>query len=119
MVHPTAYALAGRVDLDLTSEPLGNDRNGRPVFLKEIWPSPAEVQAAIRQFVKPDMYRQVYAEVFTGDEHWRKLTVPSGDRFAWDAISTYVQNPPYFVDMPKAPAPVPGSTMSPGTRTRA
>jgi aconitate hydratase len=101
-----AYALAGRVDLDLTAEPLGVGRDGKPVYLKEIWPSPADVKAAIDKNLKPEMYRQVYAEVYTGDEHWRKLQVPAGDRFVWDARSTYVKHPPYFEGMAKLPWPV-------------
>jgi aconitate hydratase A / 2-methylisocitrate dehydratase len=101
-----AYALAGRVDLDLTTEPLGTGNDGKPVYLKDIWPNQADVQAVIDKNLKPEMYRQVYSEVFTGDEHWRKLQVPTGDRFAWDARSTYVKHPPYFEGMSKAPAPV-------------
>jgi aconitate hydratase len=101
-----AYALAGRVDLDLTTEPLGKGADGKPIFLKDIWPSAADVQSVIDKNLKPEMYRSVYAQVFTGDEHWRKLQVPSGNRFVWEGGSTYVKHPPYFEGMPNEPSAV-------------
>jgi aconitate hydratase len=101
-----AYALAGRMDVDLTSEPLGCDRDGRDVFLRDIWPSEHEIQETIAATVHGDLFRQAYADVFTGDENWRGLGVPSGDLFAWDPASTYVRQPPYFERMSRDPAPV-------------
>jgi aconitate hydratase len=101
-----AYALAGRVDLDLTKEPLGNGRDGKPVFLRDIWPSPKDVQAAIDANLKPEMYRQVYSEIYNGDEQWRELKVPSGGRYSWDEKSTYIKNPPYFDGMQLIPPAV-------------
>ncbi len=101
-----AYALAGRVDIDLHSEPLGRDANGQPVFLKDIWPSRMEVENTIRSAVHSEMFHKEYSEVFQGDEHWRSMPTPEGDLFAWDAQSTYVKHPPYFVDMKPQPQPV-------------
>jgi aconitate hydratase A / 2-methylisocitrate dehydratase len=101
-----AYALAGSMDIDLYHEPLGNDRDGQPVYLRDIWPSEAEVSELIGQSVQSDMFRKSYAEVFEGDEHWNSLEVPTGDRFAWDESSTYVRRPPYFDGMPATPEPV-------------
>jgi aconitate hydratase len=94
-----AYALAGRMDIDLTTEPLGQDEDGNDVFLKDIWPSSTEIQAAIAGSLEGEMFRRTYADVFTGDESWRELDVPSGDLFAWDDDSTYVRRPPYFDGM--------------------
>ncbi|MEP7082106.1 MAG: aconitate hydratase AcnA [Chloroflexota bacterium] len=91
-----AYALAGRVDIDLTTEPLGTDRDGRPVFLSEVWPSPREVADVVAQAVSGDVFSRNYASVFEGDERWRALPVPAGDRYAWDPASTYVARPPFF-----------------------
>ncbi len=103
-----AYALAGRMDIDLTTQPLGNDSNGNPVFLRDIWPSQKEVQHVIEQSIKSEMFQQSYADVFKGDERWNSLNVPESDLFAWDDASTYVRNPPYFVNMPpEAPQTVP------------
>jgi aconitate hydratase len=96
-----AYALAGRIDIDLTTEPLGNDSDGNPIYLRDIWPSQLEVQQVIERSVKSEMFQKSYAEVFGGDENWASLHVPEGDQFAWDDDSTYVKNPPYFVDMGK------------------
>ena len=93
-----AYALAGRMDIDLTKEPLGIGSDG-PVFLRDIWPTPQEVQDEIRRSVKSDFFKTQYADVFRGDELWQKLEVPHGETFAWDDSSTYVKNPPYFTDM--------------------
>jgi len=95
-----AYALAGRMDLDLLADPLGEDRDGEPVYLRDLWPSQAEVAAAVEHAVQSDMFRQSYGEVFEGDEHWRELDTPEGDRYAWDDESTYVKRPPYFEGMP-------------------
>jgi aconitate hydratase len=93
-----AYALAGTVDLDLAQDPIGCDPNGDPVYLRDIWPSRDDVHAAIEAAVDPAMFREEYAMVFTGDERWQGLDVPSGDSYAWDPNSTYVQLPPYFQD---------------------
>ena len=100
-----AYALAGRMDLDLVNEPLGSDRDGNDVFLRDIWPSADDIQRTIAASVRGDMFSRTYADVFTGDENWRALPVPEGDLFAWDESSTYVRRPPYFDGM----APEPGS----------
>ena len=96
-----AYALAGRMDVDLLEEPLGRDRDGNDVFLREIWPSAEEIQETISRSVHGDMFSRTYADVFTGDENWRALPVPAGDLFAWDEASTYVRRPPYFDGMPR------------------
>ncbi len=101
-----AYALAGRIDVDLQTEPLGTGKDGQPVYLRDIWPSRQEVEETILRSLRSDMFRKEYADVFTGDEHWNSLDVPAGDTYAWDPASTYVRHPPYFVDMPKEPAPV-------------
>ncbi len=101
-----AYALAGRVDIDLHSEPLGHDARGQPVFLKDIWPSRMEVEQTVRSAVHSEMFHKEYSEVFHGDEHWRGMPTPEGDQFAWDPNSTYVKHPPYFVDMKPQPEPV-------------
>ncbi|MGH7637998.1 MAG: aconitate hydratase AcnA [Gemmatimonadaceae bacterium] len=97
-----AYALAGRMDLDLTREPLGIGSDG-PVFLRDIWPSPAEVQDEISRSVKAEQFKTQYADVFKGDEQWQSLDVPTGQTYAWDANSTYVKNPPYFAGMTMTP----------------
>jgi len=101
-----AYALAGRMDFDMATEPLGNDAKGQPVFLREIWPSPAEVEQAVRAAVTTGMFRQEYGDVFTGPVEWQKVPVSAGELYAWDANSTYIQNPPYFEDMPRTPGAV-------------
>jgi aconitate hydratase len=101
-----AYALAGRMDVDLINEPLGQDRDGNDVFLHEIWPSAEEIEKTITQSVRGEMYSRTYADVFTGDEAWRELPVPEGDLFAWDPDSTYVRNPPYFDGMSPEPGTV-------------
>jgi aconitate hydratase len=101
-----AYALAGRMDIDLVNEPLGEDRDGNDVYLRDLWPSADEVQETISRAVQGDMFSRTYADVFTGDPAWRELPVPGGDLFAWDAESTYVRLPPYFDGMPHEPAPV-------------
>jgi aconitate hydratase len=96
-----AYALAGRVDVDLVNQPLGTGNDGNPVFLRDIWPSQREIAETIQQAIQSDMYRRSYASVFVGDERWESIDVPAGDRFAWDAQSTYVRRPPYFDGMSK------------------
>ena len=94
-----AYALAGTVAKDLTTEPIGQDRDGKDVFLKDIWPTNQEIQEFIHKHVTRDLFVQKYAEVFKGDENWQAVQVPAGETYAWDDDSTYVQNPPYFVGM--------------------
>ncbi|MGH3057320.1 MAG: aconitate hydratase, partial [Gaiellaceae bacterium] len=101
-----AYALAGRVDLDLTTEPLGQDDEGGDVFLRDLWPTPEQVKDTIATAISEEMYTRTYADVFTGDENWAALDVPEGDLFAWDDESTYVRRPPYFDGMGAEPAPV-------------
>ncbi|MGC8639229.1 MAG: aconitate hydratase, partial [Isosphaeraceae bacterium] len=101
-----AYALAGTMDVDLTTEPLGKDKQGQPVYLKDIWPSRGEIQEAVLKSVQTQMFRSKYGEVYKGDEHWGTLPVPRGDLYQWDDSSTYVKNPPYFVGMPQEPAPL-------------
>ena len=91
-----AYALAGRITIDLTTEPLGTDRNGVPVYLREVWPTEREIQETMLSAVTSTMFREQYADVFSGDERWKSLQVPGGDRFAWDPGSTYIRNPPFF-----------------------
>jgi aconitate hydratase len=94
-----AYALAGRVDIDLTTEPLGEDREGRPVYLRDVWPSPEEVREAVARSVRTDLFLKEYSEVFRGDEQWAALEAPSGDLYQWDPQSTYIKRPPYFDEM--------------------
>ncbi len=101
-----AFALAGRIDLDLHRDPLGTDREGKPVFLADIWPSTQEVDEVIRRSIKSAMFQQSYGDVFRGDERWNGLPVPEGDLFAWEPDSTYIRRAPYFDGMPEAPGPV-------------
>jgi len=101
-----AYALAGRVDIDFAKEPLGTDPKGQPVFLKDIWPTQAEVAKAVDTCVKSEMFAKEYGAVYEGDPAWRELPVPVGNRYAWDASSTYVKHPPYFEGMGMEPAKV-------------
>ena len=101
-----AYALAGRMDLDLTTEPLGQDEAGNDVFLSDLWPTSTEIQETIASALQGDMFRENYAGIFEGDETWRSLPVPEGELFAWDPGSTYVRQPPYFEGMPKEPGRV-------------
>ena len=101
-----AYALAGTMDLDLNSEPIGTGSDGRPVFLKDIWPTPQEVQQTLAGCIDRGMFRKSYAQVFEGDEHWQSIEVPEGEIYKWDDTSTYVRNPPYFRGMTMAPAAV-------------
>jgi aconitate hydratase len=98
-----AYALAGSLDVDLTREPLGTGSDGSPVYLKDIWPTPAEIAATVASCVNSAMFRKSYGSVFQGDEHWNSIVVPKGGSYAWDARSTYVRNPPYFEGMTMAP----------------
>src|SRR5260370_15729769 len=98
-----AYALAGTMDLDLTTAPLGSGADGKPVFLKDIWPSPAEIEAAMRTAVDSAMFKQEYAKVFEGDDRWRSLPVPEGNLFRWQPDSTYVKAPPFFDDVGPTP----------------
>ena len=100
-----AYALAGSMNIDLTTEPLGTGRNGQPVFLKDIWPTEQEIQQAMLSSVTADAFRQQYASVFEGDERWKTLPVPTGDRFNWDEASTYVRKPPFLEHLSLTPAP--------------
>jgi aconitate hydratase A / 2-methylisocitrate dehydratase len=101
-----AYALAGRMDVDLVNEPLGEDRDGNDVHLRDLWPSAEEIQETISRAVRGEMFSETYADVFTGDPAWRELPVPEGDLFAWDPGSTYVRLPPYFDGMSREPVPV-------------
>jgi aconitate hydratase len=98
-----AYALAGRMDMDLTTEPLGNDTAGKPVYLKDIWPTPQEIESTVRSSVTSSQYSKQYSQVFEGDAHWKSLTIPQGDIYKWDPKSTYIKLPPYFDNMPKTP----------------
>ena len=101
-----AYALAGRMTMDLTTEPLGTDRSGTPVYLRDIWPTEREIQETMLKAVNAKMFREQYADVFSGDERWRSLKVPTGDRFAWEPDSTYIRNPPFFDGVTLEPAPL-------------
>ncbi len=101
-----AYALAGTMDIDLTTEPLGTDRDGQPVYLADLWPSPAEVEQVIATNVDRQLFTSSYADVFAGDENWQSLQTPEGDIFEWDDTSTYVRKAPYFEGMPAHPLPV-------------
>jgi aconitate hydratase len=94
-----AYALAGTVDIDLTRDPLGLDAGGKPVFLRDIWPSSKEIQEFVARSVSSDMFSKTYADVFHGDERWRGIEVPDSKTYVWDDDSTYIQNPPYFTGM--------------------
>lgn len=101
-----AYALAGTMDFDFGTQPLGQDQQGQDVFLADVWPDAAEVQATIDSSIDTDMFLKQYASVFDGDERWRSLPTPTGDTFEWDDASTYVRKPPYFEGMTKDPAAV-------------
>jgi aconitate hydratase len=101
-----AYALAGNMKVDLYKDALGRDRSGNPVFLRDIWPNPKEVQELIAKHITSEMFTTSYASVFDGDDNWNALEVPRGETFAWDEKSTYVKNPPYFENMSASPAPV-------------
>jgi aconitate hydratase A / 2-methylisocitrate dehydratase len=101
-----AYALAGRMDLDLTTEPLGSGSDGKPVYLRDIWPTPQEIESTVRAAVSTEQFRKEYGAVFEGDAQWKSLPVPEGDLYQWDPKSTYIKLPPYFEHMPKSPAPL-------------
>jgi aconitate hydratase len=101
-----AYALAGTMEIDLYNEPIGTDPEGRSVFLKDIWPTQMEIQEVIQASVKSEHFTSQYSSVFEGDERWKELPVPEGDRFTWEADSTYVKEPPYFMDMGREAPPV-------------
>jgi aconitate hydratase len=101
-----AYALAGRMDVDLTAEPLGTGSNGKPVFLKDIWPTNGEIEATIARCISNEMFQREYADVFKGDANWNGLNVAASERYPWDPNSEYVKEPPYFKGMPAEPAPL-------------
>jgi aconitate hydratase len=101
-----AYALAGSTQIDLTTEPLGHDRKGKPVFLKDVWPTNKEIESFVRKNITPKMFKSRYADVFKGDRNWRAVATSKGETYAWDNTSTYVQNPPYFQGIQKTPKPV-------------
>src|SRR4051794_14712077 len=101
-----AYSLAGRMDIDLLNEPLGEDEHGNDVYLHDLWPSSQEVNKVIAESVQNEMFTRTYADVFTGDEQWRDLPAAEGELYAWDDTSTYVRRPPYFEGMPREPQPV-------------
>jgi len=98
-----AYALAGRMDIDLYNDPLGQDSQGQPVFLRDLWPTQKEIAEVVEGSVHSDMFKKSYSQVFEGDERWNSLPVPEGDRFQWDEGSTYVRHPPYFEGMTRHP----------------
>jgi aconitase A len=101
-----AYALAGRIDIDLSTEPLGHDDKGNPVYLRDVWPTQREVQETIARSVRSEMFQKEYSEVFQGDQRWNELPAPEGELFEWSDDSSYVRNPPYFVEMGREPDPV-------------
>ncbi len=101
-----AYALAGRMDFDIVNEPLASDKNGKPVYLRDLWPTPLEVESAMRRAVTTEMFRTQYGDVFSGDVRWKEMQVPEGDLYQWDPKSTYIKLPPYFDNMPKTPPPL-------------
>ncbi|HEY2916525.1 MAG TPA: aconitate hydratase [Candidatus Limnocylindrales bacterium] len=101
-----AFALAGRIDADLSSEPIGIGDDGQPVFLAELWPSSDEIKDVIRSAVDPELFRETYATVFEGDDRWKALPIPEGDRYDWDPASTYIARPPFFEGMGHEPAPL-------------
>jgi len=101
-----AYALAGNMRINLDRDPLGTDEDGQPVYMKDLWPTNAEIADLVRTHITPEMFKQRYSDVFKGDEHWQGIEVTGGETYDWNASSTYVQNPPYFTDMAMEPAPV-------------
>jgi aconitate hydratase len=101
-----AYAIAGSMDIDIYKEPLGKGSDGKPVYLKDLWPTPKEIDRTIRDSVRSEMFQKEYADVFKGDERWRNLTVPRGARYQWDERSTYIKAAPFFDDMPRQPKPI-------------
>jgi len=100
-----AYALAGTMDIDIQNESLGADSAGKPVYLREIWPSPDEIEKTIQSCVRSEMFLKEYAQIFDGDDHWKSLRIPTGDRYAWDERSSYIKPAPFFQDMPVSPPP--------------
>ncbi len=111
-----AYALAGRIDIDWQTEPVGTGRDGNPVYLKDLWPSRNEVSAVVHKHLRREQYQRIYASVFEGDENWKALKIPTGDRYAWEPDSTYIALPPYFQRMTATP---PGVTDITGARALA
>ncbi len=103
-----AYALAGTTDIDLTTEPIGTDKAGKPVFLKDIWPSQQEINDAVERFVTPEQFRKQYADVFAGSPEWQNIKITGGDVYAWNDKSTYIQHPPYFENLSRTPSPIAG-----------
>jgi aconitate hydratase len=101
-----AFALAGRIDTDLRKDPLGKGKDGKPVYLSDIWPSSREIEETMQHSITTEMFTKSYAEVFAGDERWRGLSVPKGETYAWDKVSTYIQRAPYFDDMAVKPSAV-------------
>ncbi|MCE4610521.1 MAG: aconitate hydratase AcnA [Desulfurococcales archaeon] len=101
-----AYALAGRVDIDFSTEPIGYDPNGNPVYLRDLWPSQEEVRRAVEEALDPSLFKEKYKDIYEGDEFWEKLEAPSGILYNWDPKSTYIKRPPYFDDMPLEPPPL-------------
>ncbi len=101
-----AFALAGRIDIDLRKDPIGNGKDGQPVYMSDIWPSQREIEETMQQSITSEMFSKSYAEVFQGDERWRGLAVPKGETYAWEKDSTYIRQAPYFDDMDVKPAPV-------------
>ncbi|HBL46413.1 MAG TPA: aconitate hydratase, partial [Planctomycetaceae bacterium] len=101
-----AYAIAGTTDIDLSTEPLGQDQDGKDVFLKDVWPSQEEVNATMESSINPEMFRKQYGKATEGSPEWQAINGGDGDIFAWDEHSTYIQEPPFFVDMPVTPEPI-------------
>ncbi|GLV50706.1 aconitate hydratase [Thermobispora bispora] len=101
-----AYALAGTMDIDFENEPIGTGSDGKPVYLRDIWPTPEQISAVVSESISQDLFVRDYADVFKGDERWQSLPVPTGDTFSWDPDSTYVRKAPYFDGMPAEPEPV-------------
>jgi aconitate hydratase len=101
-----AYALAGRVDIDLYEEPLGEAADGTPIYLKDVWPTREEIERTVAKVVRVDMFTTQYGDVFTGDQRWRELPIPAGETYRWDGSSTYVQRPPFFDGLPADPPPL-------------
>src|SRR6185312_13307970 len=100
------YALTGTLHVNLLSEPLGTGSDGKPVYLRDVWPSASEIRGIIDRFLEAEMFAKDYADVFSGDERWRSLPVPEGHAFTWDARSTYVRRPPYFDGIGQDPPPL-------------
>jgi len=101
-----AYAIAGTVDIDMINEPLGVNRSGNPVYLRDIWPSQEEIRRTIEKTLDPEIFRERYAHVFEGDEKWKALSIPQGDMYEWDLQSTYIQEPPFFTNLSLKPEPL-------------